>query len=295
MSARTTPYSVRDKVALVTGAARGIGLETARHLHDRGARVVLVDLDPVATERAARGIGPQVLGIGADVTDAAAMQDAVARTVERFGRLDIVMANAGIAPPPLTTRATPPATFERVLDVNIHGVYRTVHAALPQIVAHQGQVVLVASIYAFTNGVLMAPYAMSKAAVEQLGRALRGELAQHGASASVAYFGFIDTAMTEDAFADPIGERFKATFPRFLMKKLTPVEAGRAVVDGIGRRAPRIITPGRWVPLSVLRGIVNPYLDRRTETDPTTQQILRDADVAVLRSPLAAVPAERRS
>lgn len=271
-------YSVQGKVVLVTGAARGIGLETARHLHQRGARVALVDLDPAATARAAAELGPDVMAIGADVTDAAAMQDAVEQTVARLGRLDIVMANAGIAPPPLTMRAMGPATFEKVLDVNIYGVVRTVQAALPHIIANQGQVVLVASIYAFTNGVLMAPYAMSKAAVEQLGRALRGELAQHGASASVAYFGFIDTAMTEEAFADPIGERFKATFPKILMKKLAPSEAGRAVVDGMEVRAPRIIAPRRWTALSVLRGIINPYLDRRTETDPTTQQILRDVD-----------------
>ena len=64
------------------------------------------------------------------------------------------------------------------------GVYRTVHAALPHIVANQGHVVVIASVYAFVNGALLAPYAMSKAAVEQFGRALRGELAQHGASAT---------------------------------------------------------------------------------------------------------------
>ena len=69
---------------------------------------------------------------------------------------------------------------------------------------------MVASVYAFVNGVMLAPYAMSKAAVEQLGRALRGELAQHGASASVAYFGFIDTAMVQEGFAElgrPNGSR----------------------------------------------------------------------------------------
>jgi NAD(P)-dependent dehydrogenase (short-subunit alcohol dehydrogenase family) len=273
-----TTYPVRDKVALVTGAARGIGFATAQHLHQRGARVVLVDLDPEATVLAAKELGVGAIGIGADVTDAAAMEAAVALAVETFGRLDIVMANAGIAPRPATVRALDPASFERVLDVNILGVYRTVQAALPQIIENQGHVVVVASIYAFVNGVLMAPYAMSKAAVEQFGRALRGELAQHGATASVAYFGFIDTSMTKDAFTDPIGARFESTFPKFLMKKLQPVEAGRAVADGIEARAPRIIAPKRWTAYSVLRGLVNPVLDRRTATDKTIQDILRDAD-----------------
>jgi len=120
---------------------------------------------------------------------------------------------------------------------------------------------------------------MSKAAVEQFGRALRGELAQHGASASVAYFGFIDTAMTQDAFSDPLGIRLKATFPKFLMKKLAPSDAGEAIVSGIERRAARIITPKRWTVYSVLRGVVNPFLDRRTESHAETQAILRDADI----------------
>ena len=280
-------YSVHDKVVLVTGAARGIGFATAKHFYERGASVVLVDLDPEAIVLAAKELGERAIGIGADVTDTAAMQDVVARTVENFGRLDIVMANAGIAPQPVTAHAMDPRTFERVLEINVLGVYRTVHAALPEIIRNQGHVVVVASIYAFVNGVLMAPYAMSKAAVEQYGRALRGELAQHGASASVAYFGFIDTAMTKDAFTDPIGKRFEDTFPKFLMKKLQPSEAGAAIVDGVERRAPRIIAPKRWAGLSVLRGVLNPLLDRRTEQNATIQGILRDADVP---APISAPP-----
>lgn len=277
-------YSVTDKVALITGAARGIGFETARCLSERGAHVVLVDLDAEATALAAKELGGRAVGIGADVTDAAAMQQVVDRTVEIFGRLDIVIPNAGIAGPPVTARAMDPATFERVLEVNLLGTYRTVHAALPEIIKTQGQVVVIASIYAFVNGVLMAPYAMSKAAVEQYGRALRGELAQHGASASVAYFGFIDTAMTQGAFTDPIGARFEKTFPKILMKKLQPSEAGAAIVDGIEHRSPRIIAPKRWTAFSVLRGVVNPALDLRTATNAVIQGILRDADVFTAKS-----------
>ena len=125
--------------------------------------------------------------------------------------------------------------------------------------------------------------AVNDAAVEQYGRALRGELAQHGVGVSVAYFGFIDTAMTQDAFTDPIGKRFETTFPKFLMKKLQPAEAAAAIVDGVERRAPRIIAPKRWAAFSVLRGVVNPALDLRNLTNKTIQSILRDADVEKLR------------
>ncbi|EFQ82759.1 oxidoreductase, short chain dehydrogenase/reductase family protein [Aeromicrobium marinum DSM 15272] len=280
-------FSVKGKVALITGGARGIGYETARHLHERGARIALVDLDPQDTSASAARLGPDVVGLSADVTDAAAMAAVVDRVVERFGRLDIVVANAGIAPAPNTTHSMGAEEFERVLEVNALGVYRTVKPALPHIVAHGGHVVVVASVYAFVNGVLMAPYAMSKAAVEQFGRALRGELAQHGASASVAYFGFIDTAMVREGFASTMAQRFEATFPGFLRKRLQPAVAGQAIADGIERRAARIIAPRRWSVYSVLRGVLNPGLDRRTRSHREIQAVLRDIELGE-----AAAPAE---
>src|SRR5207244_6858480 len=101
------------------------------------------------------------LGIVADVTDRGEMQRVVAMTVERFGGLDVVMANAGIAPRAATLRAMAGENVDRVLDVNINGVLNTVEVALPEIVRRRGHVVVVASIYAFWNGVGNVPYAMS--------------------------------------------------------------------------------------------------------------------------------------
>src|SRR6185503_2210927 len=179
-------YSLHGKVALVTGAARGIGYESARQLHMRGASVAVLDLDAEQAREAAERVGERALGIGADVTDSGAMLAAVARTVERFGALDVAVANAGIAPPTVTTtRAIAPEEWERVVDVNLMGTWHTVRAALPQVSERQGQLVLNGSILSYANGYLASPYAVSKAAVEQLARALRVELAPFGASAMV--------------------------------------------------------------------------------------------------------------
>ncbi len=273
-------YDLNGKIAFVTGGARGIGFATARALRARGASVVLVDLDLEAAQQAAAQIHDTLaLGLAADVTDRSAMQRAVATTVDHFGGIDVVMANAGIVSRGATMRAMSTESFDRVLDVNTMGVVRTVEATLSEVVRNRGHVVVVSSVYAFTNGVGTIPYAMSKAAVEQLGRALRVELVQHGASASVAYFGFIDTEMVHRGIdQDPLINEMLATFPKPLQKRLTPQQAGEAVVLGIEARKPRIIVPKRWIAMSVLRGIINPLLDSAAEKDAATQAVLAKLD-----------------
>jgi len=273
-------YDLNGKVALVTGGRRGIGFATSRALVARGASVVIVDLDADEAQRAAAAIhDTHALGLGADVTDRGSMQRAVATTVERFGGLDVVVANAGIVSRAATLRSMSSESCERVLDVNLMGVYRTVDVALPEIVRTKGHVVVISSIYAFMNGIGTVPYAMSKAGVEQLGRALRVELVQHGAGASVAYFGFIDTEMVHQVLDDdPLAEALSATIPKVLHKRLQPRSAGEAIVLGIESRKPRIVLPRRWTALSVLRGIVNPLLDARMEADAATQEILAQLD-----------------
>ena len=272
-------FPLRDRVAIVTGAARGIGRATAEELSRRGARVVVVDLDADSAAAAAEGLVGEALGIAADVTDRGAMQGVVAEAVERWGGVDVVVANAGIASRSATARAMSSEAFDRVLDVNLNGVHRTVLAALPEIVRRRGHVVVVASVYAFVNGVGATPYAMSKAGVEAFGRALRVELAMHGAGASVAYFGFIDTAMVHQALdADPTSDRARASLPAPFRKRIPPSEAGTAIVRGIERRAPRIIRPRRWAVLQVLRGALNPLVDDYMIRDEEIQSIARELD-----------------
>jgi NAD(P)-dependent dehydrogenase (short-subunit alcohol dehydrogenase family) len=269
-------YDLNGKVALVTGAARGIGFETARQMHMRGASVVVVDLDAEQAREAAERIGERAFGISADVTDSGAMMAAVAETVERFGGLDVAVANAGIAPEGGTARTMPPEEWERVVDVNLMGVWHTVRAALPQVSERQGQLVLVASVAAFMNGSMLSPYAAAKAGVEQLGRALRTELAPFGASATVAYFGWIDTEMTREALDRQAGgQRLQETFPKWFFKRLTVDVAGAAIAHGVEARAPRVFAPRWWRYVSALRGLINPILDKRAERDARIARAIR--------------------
>ena len=277
-----TPMSAFDlngKVALVTGAARGIGYETARQMQMRGASVAVLDLDPQQAADAAERIGARAIGIGADVTDQGAMMAAVAEVVEKFGGLDCAVANAGIAQKQLATvNSISGEEWERVLEVDLLGVFRTVRAAMPQIIERRGQFGLVSSVYAFANGVGNTPYAVAKPGVESLGRALRVELATHGASATVAYFGWVDTTMVQDALSGADAQKMNEGLPAFMMKRIKPDEAAAAFVRGIEERAPRVFAPKWWRYVSALRGIINPLLDKRMEREAKTRTLMAEID-----------------
>src|ERR1700678_923812 len=134
-------FDLAGKVAIVTGGARGIGFGTAQALAKRGAVLVIVDLDNRAAESAAARLPGGAFGLAADVTDRGAMQRVVATVTERFGGVDVVVANAGIASRGATVRAMNGEAFDRVLAVNLGGVYNTVIAAVPQIAERRGHIV----------------------------------------------------------------------------------------------------------------------------------------------------------
>jgi NAD(P)-dependent dehydrogenase (short-subunit alcohol dehydrogenase family) len=223
------------------------------------------------------------------------MQAAVAETVKRFGGLDVAVANAGIAPSKVATvRGVGSEEWERVFEVDMLGVWRTVRAVLPQIVERRGHVLVTGSVYSFFNGVLNSPYAVSKAGVEALGRGLRTELMPLGASAGVVYYGWVDTKMVQDAFELRHSERLEESGPSWLFKRIPPDEAAAATVRGIEERAPRTFAPKWWRYASALRGILNPLLDRRFEKDPKMIETVRIVESEADEQGAAAVEAATR-
>lgn len=270
-----TRYDIDGRTVLITGGARGIGLASARLLAQRGARLALLDVDEDELERQAAPLN--AAWAACDVTDPGAVDSAVEDILDRLGGIDVVFANAGVESQIATVLSADPEAWRLVVDVNLHGVFHTVKATVAHVVARRGYLLLNASMYAFMNGALASPYAVSKAGVEQLGKALRTELRPHGATAGVAYFGFIDTALVERAFADPAADRLRKALPGFFTSPIAVERAAAAIAAGIEHRSAKVMQP-RWIPiLQALRGVLGP-LDERTADDPKVHEAIRLAE-----------------
>ena len=232
-----------ERVALITGAARGIGAATARTLAARGQRVSLVGIEPARLEQLAAELGEGHAWFEADVTDQSQMDAAVAGTVERLGGIDTVVANAGIAGYGTMVQTSPEA-FQRTVDINLTGAFRTAHAALPHVIERRGYVLIVASMASFAPLAGLGAYSASKAGADSLAAVLRQELAHRGAAAGSAHPSWIDTDMVRDAAHDLASFRRMRELLPWPMRSTTSVEAcAAALADGIDRRARRIFVP----------------------------------------------------
>jgi NAD(P)-dependent dehydrogenase (short-subunit alcohol dehydrogenase family) len=243
--------SLNGKVVLITGGARGIGAATARELVRRGAFVALLDQDGPAVKETAGDLGERAAGFEVDVTDAESLDQVVSAVVAQFGGIDVVVANAGIAGPSDPVATVDPAAFERVIEINLLGVFRTIRAALPHVMERKGYALTVASVAAAIPTPTMAAYGASKAGVHSYGRSLRIELAPTGAAAGVAYFGIIDTDMLHDIGSRPGFGRLIASFPGPVGKAIPPSQAADAIVRGIERRSAHVYAP--WSARALVR------------------------------------------
>jgi NAD(P)-dependent dehydrogenase (short-subunit alcohol dehydrogenase family) len=255
-------YDVAGKVVFVTGAARGLGLEAARRLHGLGASVALVGLEPEELERQAAQLGERAWWYEADVTSLEAMQAAVAAAVERFGGIDVVVANAGIAANG-TVASIDPAAFDRTIEVNLLGVFRTVRAALPHVVERRGYVLIVASASALVHTPMLAAYTASKAGVEAFGDALRTEVAHTGTRVGVAYFSFIDTDMVRRGMDRPSSQLGQEKLGGPFSQRAPVSAVGDAIVEGVGRRARHVMVPKSLRPVLYLRSVLQPLVELR--------------------------------
>ena len=268
---------IPGQVVFVTGAARGIGAAAAKQLAAAGAKVALVGLERDELAKVAAECGPDAAWFEADVTDVGAIEAAVQGAIERFGGIDVAIANAGIATGG-SVLTIDPAAWERVVEVNLLGSWRTVRAALPHVVERRGYVLQVASVAAIAHAPFMSAYCASKAGVEAFADSLRTEVAHLGVDVGVAYFSWIDTDMVRGADARPgIGTMRKGISGPF--GKTYPLsDVATAVARGVERRA-RVVTVPGWIrALLLLRGMTASLTDRDGRKQvPALERAMREA------------------
>jgi NAD(P)-dependent dehydrogenase (short-subunit alcohol dehydrogenase family) len=234
---------LQGKVFFITGGARGIGAAVAAEAARRGARIALAGLEPEELERRVAELGEGHAFFEADVTDLDSLRRAVDGTVETFGGIDLVLANAGIANYGTVEKGDPDA-FLRTVDINLNGVYRTAHLTLPHLLKSRGWIGIVASIASFAPSPGMSSYNASKAGVELFTRSLRGEVGWRGVDAVSIHPSWIDTDLVRESEVDmPSFAEMRSKLP-WPLKRTTSVEqCAQTIVDGIGSRRDRIFIP----------------------------------------------------
>lgn len=285
--------SLDGKVFFITGGARGIGAAVAAEAASRGARIALTGLEPQQLAAVAASLGEGHIHIECDVTDDDSVREAVARTVAELGGIDMVLANAGIATYG-SVEATTPEVFNGLVEINLNGVHRTIHYALPHVLARRGWIGTLGSIASYAPLAGTAPYNASKAGVELYNRALRAEVGWRGVCAATIHPSWIDTDLVREADADmsAFGEmRSKLPWP---VRSTTSVEAcAKAIVDGAERRKDRIFIPRSARLVFWLRNVLNSRVGEGVLAREAPELVPKmDAEVAALGRAMSARSAE---
>ncbi|MGA9870489.1 MAG: SDR family oxidoreductase [Rhodococcus sp. (in: high G+C Gram-positive bacteria)] len=275
--------TLSDKVVFITGAARGIGAETARALAAQGSRLVLTDVDEAPLRELEAELGDVAVAVVADVRDLAAMQGAAAAGVEKFGGIDLVLANAGIASYGSVLQVDPD-TFARVLDINVLGVFNTARATLPSLIERRGYILVVSSLAAFAACPGLAAYNASKAGAEHFANALRLEVTHRGVGVGSAHMAWIDTPLVRDAKEDLGAFReMLAVMPGPFGRTMTVDKCVDAFVDGLVNRRRKVYVP-KWVGFAGrFRAILNSTVGDRAMLKHVPRLLPKmDAEVAAL-------------
>ncbi|MCT9139152.1 SDR family oxidoreductase [Streptomyces violarus] len=254
---------VKDRTVVVTGAARGVGAALAHALARKGARLALLDHDEAALEATAAALPGAPLALRVDVTDGAALCDAAGVFRRRLGPPSVVVANAGIAEGGPFTECDP-ATWQRVIDVNLTGSAKTARAFLPDLLQTEGYHLQIASLASIGAAPMMSAYCASKAGVEAFTHTLRAEVAHRGVAVGIAYLSWTDTDMIHDADRYPALRELRAHMPPPL-GRVHPTEAVAArLARAVEQRRTAVYIPAWLRVLQMGRAAIPPLVLRRT-------------------------------
>lgn len=246
---------LEGRVAVVTGAARGVGAALSHTLAARGARVALVGLEPDELKAVSAGLPGESAHWHADVTDPAAMAEVAEEVRARFGGVDILVANAGVATGGAFAQSDPD-TWRRVIEVNLIGSAVTCRAFLPALTDRKGYFLQIASLAAITPNPTMSAYCASKSGVEAFAHCLRPEVAPLGVRVGVAYLSWTDTDMVRGGDADPVLADLRRRMPWPFNRTYPLAPAVRRLARGIERRSAHVYGQ-RWLSATVpIRGLL---------------------------------------
>lgn len=256
------PDSLTDKVVIITGASSGIGQATAYAFAAEGAKLVLAArreerLQTIATELQAQG--NQSLVVAMDVTKEADRQRLIDETLQTYGRIDILINNAGLARPNLI-EAHSPEEIQTLIDVNLHAPIRLIQLALPTMFAQQSGVIFnVSSMGANLHIPMNSIYSAVKAGIGVLSDCLRRELAPKGIFVSVIYPGLVKTPMMGHYYKmDESAERPSSPLTDPFFKTADePEKVGRLIVDMVRYRRPTALTGG-------IPSHINSFMEKNT-------------------------------
>ncbi|KOV84856.1 MULTISPECIES: SDR family oxidoreductase [unclassified Streptomyces] len=235
--------SLEGQVAVVTGAARGVGELLARKLSARGAKVALVGLEEEALKEVSGRLHSDSAHWYADVTDHETMSRVAEEVKARFGKVDIVVANAGVATGGPFADSDPQA-WRRVIEVNLIGSAVTARAFLPVLVESRGYLLQIASLAAITPAPMMTAYCASKSGVEAYAHSLRAEVGYQGVRVGVGYLSWTDTDMVRGADQDDVMRELRQRLPWPSNKTYPLGPAVDRLVAGIERRSAHVY--GQW-------------------------------------------------
>lgn len=254
-------HVLRGRTAVVTGAARGVGEAVARELAARGAAVALLGLEAESLARVAHELPTPSSHWHVDVTDAVAMARVAEEVRDRQGPASVVVANAGVAEGGPFVESDP-ATWRRVIDVNVVGSANTARVFLPQLFDTRGYYLQIASLASIGAAPLMSAYCASKAAVESFSQSLRAELAPRGVAVGAAYLNWTDTGMTRDADQHAVLRELRAHMPPPARKIHPTDQVATRLVEAVERRAATVYVPGWLRALQVVRAGLPPLVSR---------------------------------
>ncbi len=237
------------KVVVVTGAAGGLGQALAQAFAAAGARIAALDRDASGVEKLAAGLrsqGRQALGLGCDVTDAAACARALAQVLQHWSRIDVLINNAGITHRS-AYRRTDPAVTRRVMEVNFFGAVHCTRAALEALIESRGLVIVISSVAGFAPLIARTGYAAAKHALHGFFESLRTELADDGVEVLMVCPSFIDTGIDRNALG---GDGQPAQHAQEIVgRRAQPQEIAAQVVHA-AKHGKHLLLPGRMAKLA---------------------------------------------